>query len=63
MELLAYFLALFGFLIMIKGINPTLKWINKSTDKELVKGVGFISILLTIGFYLYIATHYLLNFD
>jgi len=37
MELLAYVLAFFGFFILIKGIKPTIVWINNITDKDLAR--------------------------
>jgi hypothetical protein len=48
MELLAYVLAFFGFFILIKGIKPTIVWINNITDKDLAKGVVIISIFLKV---------------
>ena len=51
MELLAYVLAFFGFFILIKGIKPTIVWINNITDKDLAKGVVIIAIFLTVFFY------------
>ena len=51
MELLAYVLAFFGFFILIKGIKPTIVWINNITDKDLAKGVVIIAIFLTVCFY------------
>lgn len=62
MELLAYVLAIFGLIVLSKGVKPTMKWIEKSTDKELAKGIGFIGVLLSIGFYIYIATSYLIAY-
>ena len=44
MELLAYVLAFFGFFLLIKGIKPTIVWINNITDKDLAKGVVIIAI-------------------
>ena len=46
MELLAYTLAIFGFFVLIKGIKPTMEWINNIIDKDLGKGVALIAILL-----------------
>ena len=37
MELLSFFLSVFGLFILAKGIKPTLEFINKTTEKELVK--------------------------
>ena len=48
MELLAYCLSLFGLFIIIKGAKPTIKWICNNTDKELLKGIGFVAVILTI---------------
>lgn len=62
MELLAYFLAFFGLVVMIKGAKPTILWINKITDKELLKGVGFITVILTLCFYVISMFSYLKNF-
>jgi hypothetical protein len=61
MELLAYVLAFFGFFILIKGIKPTIVWINNITDKDLAKGVFFIAIFLTICFYPFVVINYLLS--
>ncbi len=62
MELLAYALAIFGFFILIKGIKPTIEWINNITDKDLAKGVVIIAILLTFCFYIFSTINYLLSF-
>ncbi len=62
MELLAYVLAFFGLIVLINGVKPTMKRIEQSTDKELAKGVGFIAVILSIGFYIYIAISYLLAY-
>ena len=59
MELLAYVLAVLGLLILIKGFRPTLLWISKTTDKELVKGVGFIALLMTVLFYIFVMVQFL----
>ena len=61
MELLAYFLAFFGFFILIKGIKPTIVWINNITDKDLAKGVVIIAIFLTVCFYPFAIINYLLS--
>ena len=61
MELLAYVLAFFGFFILIKGIKPTIVWINNITDKDLAKGVVIIAIFLTICFYPFAVINYLLS--
>jgi hypothetical protein len=62
MELLAYTLAIFGFFVLIKGIKPTIEWINSITDKDLAKGIAIIAIFLTVCFYILSASRYLLNF-
>ena len=62
MELLAYFLALSGFFILLKGVKPTIEWINNITEKNLAKGVVIIAIFLTICFYLIAIINYLLSF-
>ena len=61
MELLAYVLAFFGFFILIKGIKPTIVWINNITDKDLAKGVVLIAIFLTVCFYPFAVINYLLS--
>jgi hypothetical protein len=61
MELLAYVLAFFGFFILIKGIKPTIVWINNITDKNLAKGVVIIAIFLTVCFYPFAVINYLLS--
>jgi hypothetical protein len=62
MELLAYTLAIFGFFMLLKGIKPTVEWINNITNKDLAKGVVFIAIFLTLCFYLISSINYLLSF-
>lgn len=62
MELLAYFLALFGLIVIVKGARPTLKLINKTTNRDISKGVGFIAVILTICFYVFAMFSYLKNF-
>ena len=37
MELLGFDLGIFGLYIFTKGIKPTLEFINRTTEKELVK--------------------------
>ena len=61
MDLLAYVLAFFGFFILIKGIKPTIVWINNITDKDLAKGVVIIAIFLTVCFYPFAVINYLLS--
>lgn len=60
MELLAYALAFFGFFILIKGIKPTIEWINNITEKDLAKVVVIIAIFLTVCFYPFAIINYLL---
>ncbi len=62
MELLAYTLAFFGVFVLIKGIKPTMEWINSIIDKDLSKGVVLIAILLAVCFYILAAVKYLLSF-
>ena len=62
MELLAYTLAFFGVFVLIKGIKPTMEWINSIIDKDLGKGVVLIAILLAVSFYILAAVKYLLSF-
>ena len=62
MELLAYTLAIFGFFMLVKGIKPTIEWINKMTNKGLAKAIAFIAIFLTLCFYLFSSINYLLSF-
>ena len=62
MELLAYTLAIFGFFVLIKGIKPTMEWINNIIDKDLGKGVALIAIFLAVCFYILTAVSYLLSF-
>jgi hypothetical protein len=62
MELLAYTLAIFGFFILVKGIKPTIEWINNMTNKDLAKVIVIIAIFLTLCFYLFSTINYLLSF-
>ena len=62
MELLAYTLAIFGFFVLIKGIKPTMEWINNIIDKDLGKGVALIAILLAVCSYILTAVSYLISF-
>ena len=62
MELLSYVLSFFGFFILIKGIKPTIDWVNNNTDKDLVKGVVIIAIFLTVCFYPFAIINYLFSF-
>ena len=59
MELLGYVLGIFGLFIFTKGIKPTLEFINKTTEKELVKFFGLIAILTTLIFYVYVMFNFL----
>ena len=51
MELLAYVLGIFGLIVLVNGVKPTMKRIEKSTDKELAKGVGFIAVPMAAAIY------------
>ena len=62
MELLAYVLALFGLILLLKGIQPTLKWINTTTEKELIKGTAALLALMTLFFYVYVMVTHLNKF-
>lgn len=62
MELLAYVLAIFGILMLLKGIKPSIEWLNKTSDKELVRGVGFIAAIITVLFYIFVMFNFLSNF-
>ena len=62
MELLAYVLAIFGLFMLLKGIKPTIEWLNKITDKELIKGIGLIAAIITILFYIFVMFNFLSNF-
>ena len=62
MELLAYVLAIFGLVMLLKGIKPTIEWLNKITDKELIKGIGLIAAIITILFYIFVMFNFLSNF-
>ena len=45
MELLAYTLAIFGFFMLVKGIKPTIEWVNNMTNKGLAKAIVFVAVL------------------
>ena len=62
MELLGYVLAVFGLFVFIKGIKPTVEFINKTNEKELAKGIGFIAIVLTFAFYIFVSISYLMTY-
>ena len=62
MELLAYVLAIFGLVMLLKGIKPSIKVLNNATEKELIKGVGLIAAIITIIFYIFVMLNYLINF-
>ena len=47
------------YFILAKGIKPTLEFINKTTEKELVKFFGLIAILITLIFYVYVMFNFL----
>lgn len=59
MELLGYVLGIFGLFIFTKGIKPTIEFINKTTEKELVKFFGLIAIFATLIFYVYMLFYFL----
>ena len=59
MELLGYVLGIFGLFILTKGIKPTLEFINKSTEKELVKFFGLMAIFATLIFYVWMLFNFL----
>ena len=62
MELLAYVLAIFGLVMLLKRIKPSIEWLNNATEKELIKGVGLIAAIITIIFYIFVMLNYLINF-
>lgn len=59
MELLGYVLGIFGLFIFTKGIKPTLEFINKTTEKELVKFFGLIATFATLIFYVWVLFNFL----
>ena len=59
MELLGYVLGIFGLFIFTKGIKPTLEFINKTTEKELVKFFGLIATIATLIFYVWMLFNFL----
>ena len=59
MELLGYVLGIFGLFIFIKGIKPTLEFINKTTQKELVKFFGLMATFATLIFYVWMLFNFL----
>lgn len=59
MELLGYVLGIFGLFIFTKGIKPTLEFINKTTEKELIKFFGLMATFATLIFYLYVLINFL----
>ena len=59
MELLGYVLGIFGLFIFTKGIKPTLEFINKTTEKELVKFFGLMATFATLIFYVGILFNFL----
>ena len=59
MELLGYVLGIFGLFIFMKGIKPTLEFINKTTEKELVKFFGLMATLATLIFYVWMLFNFL----
>ena len=61
MELLGYVLGIFGLFIFTKGIKPTIEFINKTTEKELVKFFGLMAIFATLIFYVWMLFNFLSN--
>ena len=59
MELLGYVLGIFGLFIFTKGIKPTIEFLNKTTEKELVKFFGLMAIFATLIFYVYMLFYFL----
>ena len=59
MELLGYVLGIFGLFILTKGIKPTLEFINKTTEKELVKFFGLMATFATLIFYVWMLFNFL----
>ncbi|OUU48084.1 MAG: hypothetical protein CBC28_05110 [Flavobacteriaceae bacterium TMED68] len=59
MELLGYVLGIFGLFVFAKGIKPTLEFINKTTEKELVKFFGLMATFATLIFYFYLLFNFL----
>ena len=59
MELLGYVLGIFGLFIFSKGIKPTLEFIDKTTEKELVKFFGLMAIFATLIFYVWMLFNFL----
>jgi len=55
-------LALFGLILLLKGIQPTLKWINTTTEKELIKGTAALLTLMTLFFYVFVMVTHLNKF-
>ena len=59
MEFLGFVLGIFGLFILTKGIKPTIEFINKTTEKELVKFFGLIAVFATLIFYVYMLFNFL----
>ena len=59
MELLGYVLGIFGLFIFTKGIKPTIEFLNKTTEKELVKFFGLMAIFATLIFYVWMLFNFL----
>ena len=59
MELLGFVLGIFGLVIFTKGIKPTLEFINKTTEKELVKFFGLMATFATLIFYVWMLFNFL----
>ena len=59
MELLGYVLGIFGLFIFTKGIKPTIEFLNKTTEKELVKFFGLMATFATLIFYVWMLFNFL----
>ena len=59
MEFLGFVLGIFGLFILTKVIKPTIEFINKTTEKELVKFFGLMAVFATLIFYVYMIFNFL----
>ena len=59
MEFLGFVLGIFGLFILTKGIKPTIEFINKTTEKELVKFFGLMAVFATLLFYVFMLFNFL----
>ena len=59
MELLGFVLGIFGLFIFTKGIKTTLEFINRTTEKELVKFFGLMAVFATLLFYVFMLFNFL----